>query len=224
MYSIAAYSTFTLTNEHSNNLLKSDKLYKAIVMYEQSNRSFKHHQSNALPLLSPPPYEPPSHTASALPQQPPLNDDYRCTISHQPPNTTMINISIHLHQHLSPGRIPCWRVRRRLIALDQPICAHRRTSDPAFFRAVRRRMNTLCVSFGSREYLPFFGRWTDRSRVWACAEQGCNMEAWVTRDRDTGWLRLWARTKWTGELEGEDRKLLEVVKGRAERGGGLRFE
>lgn len=192
-------------------------------MYEQSDRSFKHHQSNALPLLSPPPHEPLTQITST-PLHPFLNDDYRCTISKQPPNTTIVNISIHIHQHLSPDRIPCWRVRRKLIALDQPICSHRRTSDPAFFRAVRRRMNTLCVSFGSREYLPFFGRWTDRSRVWACEEEGCCMQAWVTRDQDTGWMRLWARTQWVGELEGEDRALLEVAKGRAERGGGLRFE
>jgi hypothetical protein len=85
-------------------------------------------------------------------------------------------------------------------------------------------MNTLCVSFGSKEYLPFFGRWTDKSRAWSCREEGCNMSAWITEDRDTGNLRLHAKTQWIGELEEDDAELLEAVKVRAEEGGGLRYE
>ena len=177
-----------------------------------------------LPLLSPPPYTPPGQRVSASPQRVERHDDYQCTIFRQHPDITVVNISIHLHKHIDTDRIPCWRVRRKLIALDQPICEHRCTSDPAFFRAVRRRMNTLCVSFGSREYLPFFGRWTDRSRVWTCREAGCNMSAWITEDRDTGNLRLHARTQYVGELDEEDALLLEMVKTRAEEGGGLRYE
>lgn len=193
-------------------------------MYEQSDRSFKDNQSKMLPLLAPPPYAPPGHRTSLSVQRPEPQDDYRCTITKQISDTTVVNISIHLHKHIDTDRIPCWRVRRKLIALEQPICAHRRTSDPAFFRAVRRRMNTLCISFGSREYLPFFGRWTDKSRVWSCREEGCSMSAWITEDRDTGNLRLHAKTHWVGELGEDDAKLLEAVKVRAEEGGGLRFE
>lgn len=193
-------------------------------MYEQSDRSFRDHQSKILPLLSPPPYTPPDQRISVAIKRVDPQDDYRCSITKQSPDTTVVNISIHLHKHIDTDRIPCWRVRRKLIALDQPICAHRCTSDPAFFRAVRRRMNTLCISFGSREYLPFFGRWTDKSRVWICREEGCNMSAWITEDRDTGNLRLHARTHWTGELAEDDARLLEAVKMRAEEGGGLRYE
>lgn len=50
------------------------------------------------------------------------------------------------------------------------------------------------------------------------------MSAWIAEDRDTGNLRLCARTQWAGELGEEDAELLEVVKVRAEEGGGLRFE
>lgn len=193
-------------------------------MYEQSDQSFKNHQSKMLPLLAPPPYAPPGQRASVSTHWPYRQDDYRCTITKQGPDSTVINISIHLHKHIDTDRIPCWRVRRKLIALEQPICAHRCTSDPAFFRAVRRRMNTVCISFGSREYLPFFGRWTDKSRAWTCREEGCNMSAWITEDRDTGNLRLHAKTQWVGELELDDAKLLEAVKVRAVEGGGLRYE
>jgi hypothetical protein len=84
-------------------------------------------------------------------------------------------------------------------------------------------MNTLCISFGSREYLPFFGRFTDKSRVWSCREEGCNMSAWITEDHDTGNLRLHAKTQWVGGLEEDDAKLLDAVKVRAEEGGGLRY-
>lgn len=200
-------------------------------MYEASNHNFKHSQSKTLPLLSPPPYAPagPLTTPSLHPPPPssPLSphDDYRCTISHALPDTTIVHISIHIHTHLATDRIPCWRVRRKLIALDQPICVHRCTSDPAFFRAVRRRrMNTLCISFGSREYLPFFGRWSQKSRVWRCKESACNMAAWVDEDRDTGDLRLHARTFWAGVLGEADAGLLEQVKVRAQEGGGLVYE
>lgn len=193
-------------------------------MYEQSDRSFKDLQSKMLPLLAPPPYAPPGYRTSVSVQRPEHQDDYRCAITKQSPDITVVNISIHLHKHIDTDRIPCWRVRRKLIALEQPICAHRCTSDPAFFRAVRRRMNTLCVSFGSKEYLPFFGRWTDKSRAWSCREEGCNMSAWITEDRDTGNLRLHAKTQWIGELEEDDAELLEAVKVRAEEGGGLRYE
>lgn len=177
-----------------------------------------------LPLLAPPPYAPPGHRTSFSVRCSNPPDDYRCTITKQSPETTVVNISIHLHKHIDTDRIPCWRVRRRLIALEQPICTHRRTSDPAFFRAVRRRMNTLCISFGSTEYIPFFGRWTDRSRVWTCRETGCNMSAWITEDRDTRNLRLHAKTHWVGELEKDDAELLEAVKVRAKEGGGLSYE
>lgn len=186
-----------------------------------SDRSFRHQQAQMLPQISPPPYSLPDQSA---PTSIPPNDDYRCTISPQPPDTTVVHISIHIHTHLDTDRIPCWRVRRKLIALDQPICAHRCTSDPAFFRGVRRRMNTLCISFGSREYLPFFGRWGEKSRTWRCREEGCNMSAWVSGDRDTGCLRLNARTFWAGELGEGDRGLLEAVKKRAVEGGGLVYE
>lgn len=193
-------------------------------MYEQSDRSFKDHHLEVLPFLAPPPYAQPVQRTSSVIQRANLQDDYRCTIVKQSPDTTAVNISIHLHKHIDTDRIPCWRVRRKLIALHQPICAHRCTSDPAFFRAVRRRMNTLCISFGSREYLSFFGRWTDKSRVWICREEGCNMSAWITEDRDTGNLRLHARTFWAGDLSEDDARLLEAVKMRAEKGGGLRYE
>lgn len=192
-------------------------------MYERFDRSFKHHLPKMLPMLSPPPYAPSIQRVSTL-QRLSRQDDYRCTIVKQPADLTTVSISIHLHKHIDLERIPCWRVRRKLIALDQPICAHRCTSDPAFFRAVRRRMNTLCISFGSREYLPFFGRWTDSSRVWACKEERCNMSAWITEDRDTGDLRLHARTHYVGELDEDNAVLLEIVKMRAEEGGGLRYE
>ncbi|KAF3009673.1 hypothetical protein E8E13_008233 [Curvularia kusanoi] len=204
-------------------------------MFEDSDRIFKTQQQSqqqpeqcqqtpqqpTMLLLSPPPYTTPS-SPSSQPQTPhPHNDDYRCTITPSPPDTTTVHISILLHTHLDTDRIPCWRVRRRLIALDQPICSHRCTSDPAFFRAVRRRMNTLCISFGSREYLPFFGRWTSKSRTWRCGVKGCNMEAWICEDRDTGVLRLNAKTQWSGELREGDREALEGVRRRAVLGGGL---
>lgn len=139
-----------MANDPCYTLIPTDKLYAAIAMFEESNCSFQHHQQSH---TSPPPYTPLDQRAST---SIPPNDDYRCTISHQPPDTTVIHISIHIHTHLDTDRIPCWRVRRKLIALDQPICAHHCTSDPAFFRGVRRSMSTLCISFGSREYLPFF--------------------------------------------------------------------
>lgn len=50
------------------------------------------------------------------------------------------------------------------------------------------------------------------------------MSAWITEDRDTGNLRLHAKTQWIGELEEDDAELLEAVKVRAEEGGGLRYE
>lgn len=214
----------TPATEPHYNLIAYDELYKAIVMYERSNLCFKQHQLETLPLLSPPPYQPLGPNARLSTTHTRRPDDYQCTISNQNHDITVINISIHIHQHLDTDRIPCWRVRRKLIALDQPICIHRCTSDPAFFRTVRRRMNTLCISFSSREYLPFFGRWADRSRTWRCKEEGCNMSAWITEDRDTGNLRLHARTQWAGELKEHDAELLEAVKVRAEEGGGLRYE
>ena len=100
-------------------------------MFEEPNRSFQHRQQpQTLPLTSPPPYTPRDQRASI---SIPPNDDYRCTITHQPPDTTVVHISIHIHSHLDTDRIPRWRVRRKLIALDQPLCAHCCTSDPAFF-------------------------------------------------------------------------------------------
>lgn len=193
-------------------------------MFEESDRSFRQHVPKMLPTFSPPPYAPSGQRAPVSLRCSQRDDDYQCTITRSPYDMTTVNISIHLHKHIDTDRIPCWRVRRKLIALDQPICAHRCTSDPAFFRAVRRRMNTLCISFGSREYLPFFGRWTEKSRVWKCREQECNMSAWIAEDRDTGNLRLHARTWWTGELDEDDANLLEIVKVRAEGGGGLTYE
>jgi hypothetical protein len=50
------------------------------------------------------------------------------------------------------------------------------------------------------------------------------MSAWITEDRDTGNLRLHAKTHWVGELREDDAKLLEAVKVRAEEGGGLQYE
>lgn len=50
------------------------------------------------------------------------------------------------------------------------------------------------------------------------------MSAWVSGDRDTGCLRLNARTFWAGELGEGDRGLLEAVKKRAVEGGGLVYE
>jgi hypothetical protein len=209
----------TLASDPGGTPFQTDELHAAVVLFEESDRSFRHHQTQMLPLVSPPPYTLPDQRASTSISP---DDDYRCTISPQGPDLTVVHISIHIHIHLDTDRIPCWRVRRKLIALDQPICAHRCTSDPAFFRSVRRRrMNTLCISFGSREYLPFFGRWTEKSRVWKCREEGCNMSAWISGDRDTGCLRLHARTFWAGELEDGDGELLEVVKKRAQEGGGL---
>lgn len=50
------------------------------------------------------------------------------------------------------------------------------------------------------------------------------MSAWITEDRDTGDLRLHARTHYVGELDEDNAVLLEIVKMRAEEGGGLRYE
>lgn len=50
------------------------------------------------------------------------------------------------------------------------------------------------------------------------------MEAWITQDRDTGKIRLHAKTYYMGELSEEDAHLLEIVKMRAEEGGGLSIE
>lgn len=195
-----------------------------MIMSGRFDTSFKHHLPKMLPTFSPPPYAPPGRRASVSLQRIQRDDDYQCSITRSLYDVTTVNISVYLHKHIETDRVPCWRVRRKLIVLDQPICAHRCTSDPAFFRAVRRRMNTLCTSFGSREYLPFFGRWTEKSRVWKCREEGCNMSAWITEDRDTGNLRLHAKTWWAGELGEEDATLLEIVKARAKEGGGLRCE
>ncbi|XPS80876.1 hypothetical protein M3J09_012821 [Ascochyta lentis] len=193
-------------------------------MYEHFDHAFKPHLPKMLPMLSPPPYAPFDHRASASGSCVERRDDYRCTISKPSSHFTIVSISVHLHKHIDLDRVPCWRLRRKLVALDQPICAHRCTSDPAFFRAVRRRTNSICISFGSREYLPFFGRWRDKSRIWRCMEEECNMSAWITQDCDSGNIRLHARTHYVGELSEEDAFLLEIVKTRAVEGGGLRYE
>lgn len=197
---------------------------KVIVMHEGFIRASGYYLPKMLPMLAPPPYAPLSNRGSISTYPLERQDDYRCTISKPSSHYTIVTISIHLHKHIDLDRVPCWRLRRRLVALDQPICAHRYTSDPAFFRAIRRRTNSLCISFGSREYLPFFGRWTDRSRIWQCVEVDCNMSAWITQNCDTGNIRLHARTHYVGELSEEDALLLENVKTRAEAGGGLRYE
>lgn len=169
-------------------------------MYERFDRSYRHHLPKMLPILAPPSYPRVDHRASTSIYHLQRRDDYRCTISKPSPHYTIVTISIHLHKHIDPDRVPCWRLRRKLVALDQPICTHRCTSDPAFFRAVRRRTSSVCIS------------------------SGCNMSAWITQDYDTGNIRLNARTHYVGGLSEEDAVLLETVKSRAEAGGGLRYE